>query len=44
MKIKYHICKTCGTKVECDADVCFVPDDSCGKEACLKVKVLATQS
>ncbi len=30
VKIKWHICKVCGQWNACDADHCFVPDDSCG--------------
>lgn len=39
MKIKYHVCKVCGKHRSCDADVCYVPDDWCGAEACTPVPV-----
>lgn len=33
-KIKYHICKQCGQRSDCAADLCYVPDDWCGRERC----------
>lgn len=35
MKIKYHICSICGHRTECDVDICFVGDDSCGRAECI---------